>query len=53
MYLCWRTLIFLNNEVVLESMVTGHTKNVVEGSFGLFEGILKSKMLMQRMELWN
>lgn len=40
-YLCWRTLVGLNEEVMLTFMVAGHTKNVVDGAFGHIKRKLK------------
>lgn len=41
-YLCWRTLMGLNEEVSLYFMVAGHTKNIVDGAFGHIKRHLKS-----------
>eukprot|EP00171_Calliarthron_tuberculosum_P003056 IDg3056t1 len=34
MYLCWRSLVGLNKSVILNFMIAGHTKNVVDGALG-------------------
>lgn len=42
-YLCWRTILGLNEEISLDFMVAGHSKNVVDGAFRHVNQILKSK----------
>lgn len=42
-YLCWRTIVGLNEDVSLDFMVAGHTKNVVDGAFGHVKRKLKRR----------
>lgn len=46
-YLCWRTVIGNNEEVLMDFIVAGNTRNVVDGAFGHIKRMLKSS------DAWN
>ena len=53
MYLCWRTLVGLNETLTLHFMVAGHTKNIVDGAFGHIKRKLVTKDVRTPSEMMD